>query len=182
MRKCKKGMVTILTALVVSTIAAPQAMAANVPTVDTNAAMVQLRMEDTGPDLSKGILVEEVWGAEDDGTPYVERTYVKSDVATLRASGTKIYTKAKNYGSTGSVEVTGEFEYDSSAKTVYVISSEGQFNEGGGISDIEDLGTSTSGEGTSKATVKYSCKVNRNLGGWATYSVSVSCNYNGNKS
>ena len=96
MRKCKKGMVTILTALVVSTIAAPQAMAANVPTVDTNAAMVQLRMEDTGPDLSKGILVEEVWGAEDDGTPYVERTYVKSDVATLRASGTKIYTKTKN--------------------------------------------------------------------------------------
>ena len=65
---------------------------------------------------------------------------------------------------------------------MYVISSEGQFNEGGGISDIEDLGTSTSGEGTSKATVKYSCKVNRNLGGWATYSVSVSCNYNGNKS
>ena len=186
MKKLKKCTTALLVGLTVSIVAAPQAMAANTSSantsVDTNTAIAQLRMEDKGPDLSKGILVEEFWGMEEDGTPYVERTYVSNEAATLRAAGAKTYTKTKSYGSTGSLEVTGKFEYDSVAQTVYVLSEDGRYNSGGGISDYEDLGTTTSGEGSSKATVKYSCKVNRNLGGWATYSVSVSCNYLGNKS
>lgn len=181
MKKLQKCTTALLVGLTVSIVAAPQAMAANKSSanisVDTNTAVAQLRMEDKGPDLSKGILVEEFWGMEEDGTPYVS-----NEAATLRAAGVKTYTKTKSYGTTGSVEVTGEFEYDSVAKTVYVLSEDGQYNPDGGISDYEDLGTTTSGDGSSKATVKYSCKVNRNLGGWATYSVSVSCNYLGNKS
>lgn len=39
---------------------------------------------------------------------------------------------------------------------------------------MEDNGTTTTGDGSSKATIKYSCRVIRNLGGWATYSVKVS--------
>lgn len=183
MRNLKRGIAAVLTILTASVMLAPQAMAANVSTADTDVAMAQLKMEDTGPDLSKGILVEEVWGTEDDGTPYVERTYVKNGIATLalRATGSPTYTKTKSYGATGSVEVTATFKFDSKAKTVYVVSSTGKFNNGGGISEVKNLGTTTSGEGTSKATAKYSCKVNRNLGGWATYSVSVSCNSAGKK-
>lgn len=182
MRHWKKCMTVVLMTLTVSSVIAPQAMAANGLSVNTNAAMIQLRMEDSGPDFSKGTLVEEFWGVEDDGTPYVERTYIKGESAMLRASGVKTYTKTKNYGATGSVEVTGEFEYDSSAKTVYVLSESGAYNQGGGVSEYQDLGTTTSGDSSSKATVKYRCKVHRNLGGWTTYSVSVSCNYRGNKS
>ncbi len=187
MRRIKKWTTLFLMTLTVCTVSAPQAMAANLPTATnvtmaSNVAMAQLRMEDKGPDFSKGDLVSEVWGTENDGTPYVERTYIKHNAALLRASGVKEYTKTKNYGSTGSVEVSASFEYDSAARTVYVFNESGSYNQGGGVSDVEDNGTTTSGDGTSKATAKYSCRVNRNLGGWATYSVSVSCNYNGKKS
>lgn len=52
--------------LSVCTVSAPQAMAANLPTATnapmaSNVAMAQLRMEDKGPDFSKGDLVSEVW-------------------------------------------------------------------------------------------------------------------------
>ncbi|GLB29458.1 hypothetical protein LAD12857_13810 [Lacrimispora amygdalina] len=187
MRKIKKWTTLFLMTLTVSTVTAPQAMAdnslaiTNVP-MASNAAMAQLRMEDKGPDFSKGSLISEVWGTEEDGTPYVERTYIEHNAALLRASKSKKYTKTKSYGATGSVEVSARFEYDSAERTVYVFDESGSYNQGGGVSDVEDYGTTTSGDGTSKATAKYSCRVNRNLGGWATYSVSVSCNYKGNKS
>lgn len=182
MKKWKKSIAAVLMTLTMSAMATPQAMAASAPPADTNAAMIQLRMADTGADFSKGILVDEFWGFEDDGTPYVERTYISVKNSISRSPMTKEFTKTKDYGATGSVEVTGEFEYDSSAKTVYVLSSSGEFHESGGVSEYEDLGTSTSGEGSTKATVKYRCRVNKNLGGWSTYSVSVSCNYSGNPS
>lgn len=81
-------------------------------------------------------------------------------------------------------KVTAGWNYNllADTKTVYVYNESGSYNQGGGVSDVEDNGTTTSGDGTSKATAKYSCRVNRNLGGWATYSVSVSCNYKGKKS
>lgn len=188
MKKFKKCTAMFLTALAISTVSAPLTFASDasvsVIKVDASSAMAQLRMEDQGPDFSKGILIDECWGVEGDGTPYVERTYIKNNLSILSSlsHGTRTFTKTKKYGSTGSVEVTGKFEYDSAEKTVYVLEESGSYNQGGGISDLEDLGTSTSGEGSAKATVTYRCRVNRNLGGWATYSVSVSCNSSGRKS
>lgn len=187
MRRIKKWTTLFFLTLTVSTVTAPQVMAANLPTstnvtMASSVAMSQLRMEDKGPDLSKGDLVFEFWGTEKDGTPYVERTYIEHKVALLRASAVKKYTKTKNYGATGSVEVSASFEYDSVAKTVYAYNETGSYNQGGGVSEVEDNGTTTTGNGSSKATVKYSCRVNKNLGGWSTYSVKVSCNYKGKKS
>lgn len=185
MRKIKKSTTLLLMSLMVSVATAPQVLAASMPEVedmamDAEVAMAQLRMEDKGPDFSRGVLISEVWGTEEDGTPYVERTYV-NDI-TSRNAGTREFTNVKNYGATGSVEVTGVFSFDSVAKTVYVDSCSGQFNEGGGVSSYEDLGTVALNEGSSKASVKYSCRVNKNLGGKSTYSVKVSCNYKGLKS
>lgn len=184
MRRIKKWTTLLLLTLTVSTVTAPQAMADNLHAINnvpmtSNAAMAQLRMEDKGPDFSNGSLVSEVWGTEEDGTPYVERTYIQHNFGLLRASRSVTRTNTKSYGATGSVKVTAVFDCDSAEKTVYVSESSGSFNQGGGVSDVEDYGTTTSGEGTSKATAKYSCRVNRNVGGWKTYSVSVSCNYNG---
>lgn len=180
-----------LTILAIGTVSAPLTFAsdvsASVVKVDAQSAMAQLRMEDPGPDFSKGILIYEYWGTEEDGTPFVERTYEKRNqsilslLSPLRASYSVTRTNRKNYGATGSVEVTGTFECDNVEKTVYVSDGEGTYNQGGGISDYEDLGISTSGEGSTKATVTYRCRVNRNLGGWATYRVSVSCPYNAKK-
>ncbi len=181
MKRFKRWIATFLVALTFSSVIVSQSMAAEMP-MTAEERMKELRMQDKGPDFSKGILVEEFWGTEEDGTPYVERTYVKDSGVLLRASGIKTYSKTRDYGATGSVEVTGDFQYDSSAKTVYILSSDGWYNEGGGISGYEDLGTTELNDGSSKATVKYSCKVDRNLGGKTTYSVSVSCDYKGNKS
>lgn len=181
MKRFKQCTITCLTALIISSATTPPAMASSTPVV-ASTAMAQLRMEDKGPDLSKGFLISESWGTEEDGTPYVERTYMDYGTALFSASNVRTLNNTKSYGATGSVEVSANFKFDSTEKTVYVVSSSGKFNRGGGISETEDLGTTTSGEGTSKATAKYSCRVNRNLGGWATYSVSISCNYNGTPS
>ena len=159
-------------------------MAAGVP-MTAEMRMEELRKQDTGPDLSKGRLIEEVWGTEEDGTPYVERTYIENiagNVSIVALTESKRYTKTKSYGATGSVEVSATFTWNTSAKTVYVSDITGDIVNPAGISEIKDKTTSESGNGTSKATAKFSCRVNKNLGGWATYSVSLSCDYNGKDS
>lgn len=192
MKKFQKRTAVFLMALAASITITPQALAAGTAvssqTMASDMSMAQLRIQDKGPDLSKGALVSEVWSTEEDGTPYVERTYVKYSIpnpmksARAASSGSARYTKTKSYGATGAVEVSADFEWDSAAKTVYASGEDGALTNSSGISDVENEQTSTSGNGTSKATVKFSCRVNRNIGGWTTYSVSVSCNYKGSKS
>lgn len=82
--------------------------------------MEQLRVQDSGPDLSKGKLISEVWDTEEDGTPYVERVYEKDDAvngvkgARAKATSGKVTrTKNRNYGAAGSVEVTARFYWNS---------------------------------------------------------------------
>lgn len=184
MKRFKKMVSMFLTALIFSTLIAPQAIAAEVP-MSAEMRIEELRKQDVGPDLSKGRLVEEFWGTEEDGTPYVERTYIENtagNVSIAALNGSARYTKTKSYGATGSVEVSATFTWNTSAKTVYVSDVEGDIVNPAGISEITDKTTSTSGNGTSKATAKFSCRVNKNLGGWSTYSVSLSCDYNGNDS
>lgn len=181
MKTFKKLIVTILVAVVVFGVNIPPVMASNRPVITSNLAIEKLKMEDSGPDLTKGRLILETLGTEPDGTPYIERVYEHINIThfLLNSSNERTYTATKSYGATGTVEVTATFKFNTLAKEVYVKSSSGRLINGAGYSQFVDLGTSTSGEGTKKATAKYSCKINRNLGGWATYSVSVSCNYKG---
>lgn len=150
------------------------------PYKTTEYTMQDLKSQDSGPDLSNGDLVYEKWAYEDDGTPYVERLYMQNLI--YKSSRSKHYTKTKSYGATGSVQVEADFSWNTSTKKVTVSNVSGRFNRGGGISGTRNAKTSKSGNGTSKASASYSIEVNRNLGGWATYKVTLYCNYNGKTS
>ncbi|MCI9067406.1 MAG: hypothetical protein HFI65_01770 [Lachnospiraceae bacterium] len=143
--------------------------------------MTELRMQDEGPDFTKGQLLEEAWGMEEDGTPYVERTYVKIPVGRAMTRF-RTYTKTKSYGATGSVEVTAMFAWNTEMKKAYVLQPSGKFNAGGGIDHTENERVTMSGTGTEKASATYSIVVHRYMGvtGPATYSVTISCDYKGN--
>lgn len=82
--------------------------------------MAELKLLDEGPDFSKGALISESWGKED-GTPYVERTYVIDDAGTARSiNGMRRFYKTRNYGATGYVEVYATFAWDTAARNSYV--------------------------------------------------------------
>lgn len=122
--------------------------------------MTELQLQDAGPDLSKGKLISEYRGTEEDGTPYVERTFVKDNVVDSRAiSSYKTYTKTKSYGATGSVEVTAAFAWDTAAKKAYVKNVSGKYNNGGGVSQTKNSSATSSGNGSTKASAKYSIDV-----------------------
>lgn len=142
--------------------------------------MQELKQQDPGPDSTCGVLISEHWAYENDGTPYVERIYVKN--LPLRASNYAHYTKTKSYGATGSVQVEADFSWNSSSKTAYSANAIGKYNQGGGVSGTRNPRVSTKGNGTNQASASYSIEVNRNLGGWATYQVTLYCDYNGHKS
>lgn len=184
MRNLKRWSMALLMTLTLGSMSSLQVMAAEMPISDEAAvaAMEQLRMEDKGPDLSEGELISEVWGFEEDGTPYVERTYMKYNSSVSRLVDTVYYSRTKTVAR-GTFKVWADFQYDTVAKTVYASNEGGSFKRGGGGELIEES-TSISGNGTTKAVVTYKCKLDSDLGGtgiMSTYSVSVGCDYNGNK-
>lgn len=168
-----------LAALMLAMLASPQVMAADV-TMTAEERMEELKAFDEGPDFSKGALISEEWGNEEDGTPYVERTYVADITQGTRAiNDTGRFYKVKSYGTTGSVEVYATFSWDTAAKKVYVSNVTGQFNNGGGISGTKNASVTSDGSGTSRAWAQYSIDVDKNLGGWTTYSVIMHCSFRG---
>lgn len=187
MRKKSKKLVSMFSlSLIISALICPNAKAAeNNVSADlpktAEEQMLELRMQDEGPDLTKGELLEEVWGTEKDGTPYVERTYVKIPVGRTMTRF-RTYTKTKSYGATGSVEVTAMFAWNTEAQKAYVLQPSGKFNAGGGIDYTENERVTMSGTGTAKASATYSIVVHRDMGiaGPTTYSVTMTCDYKGN--
>lgn len=174
----KKLANVFLAALMLAMLAAPQVMAAD-ETMTAEERMEELRALDEGPDFSKGALIAEEWGNEEDGTPYVERTYATDIIPGARAiNGTGRFYKVKSYGANGSVEVYATFSWDTAAKRVYVSNVTGKFNNGGVSGTRNELST-FDGSGTSRAWAQYSIDVDRNLGGWATYSVIMHCSFRG---
>jgi hypothetical protein len=173
LKKLKKWTAVILMALTVSTMAAPQAMAST--------PMEDFRKEDKGPDAAKGILISEEWGFDENGEPYVERTYVKPQNPRLRVHDSKDVTKTRVCG-TGSakmtVELSASFEWDSSDKRVEVYDVEGQVTDMDGVYEVCDEETVISGNGTSKATATYTCKGYKAIG-YVPGKINISCNYNG---
>lgn len=142
--------------------------------------IMELKLQDAGPDLSKGELVSEYWATEEDGTPYVERTYISNDDAARAKTDYKKYYKDRSYGATGWVEVRAEFAWDTAAQKAYVKNVTGDYHNGGGVSQTRNESKTSSGNGTAKASAKYSIEVDKNLGGWTTYSVTMTCDYKGN--
>lgn len=184
MKKFKKIFTTALMLMVALSITAAPVMASSTLPVDSELPVENLDMEIPDVDLSKGILIEEKWGEEEDGTPFLERIYVKPDYNLyhrFRGYEEVEYTGTKWYGATGTAEVTAMFKYSIDEQKVYVESARGRLVNGAGYSQFVDLGISTSGEGTKKAKATYSCKINRHLGGWVTYRANVMCNYDGSR-
>ena len=79
MKTFKKLIVTILVAVVVFGVNIPPVMASNRPVITSNLAIEKLKMEDSGPDLTKGRLILETLGTEPDGTPYRVTIKVNKD-------------------------------------------------------------------------------------------------------
>lgn len=181
MKNLKKWMAALLTGITIFSMMAMPVMAAENETAlkPTDLRMAQLKLEERGVDLSKGELISEYWGREEDGTPYVERLYIVHDSLSARSPENINYKKTKDYGATGYVEVIGYFTYDTAAQTVHVRKVEGGLYDKAGISSTRNEQKYSKNEGTKIATAVYSIEVNRNLGGWTTYSVSVTCDYRG---
>lgn len=160
-------------------LAAPQVMAADVA-MTAEGRMEELKILDQGSDFTKGALVSENWGTEEDGTPYVERTYIAEINKDTRAiTGSGRFVKTRNYGATGSVNVYATFSWDRTAQRTYVSNVSGNYYNGGGVSETGSPASTYGGNGTSNAWAQFSIRVNRNLGGWTTYSVIMNCNYTG---
>lgn len=178
MRKIKRWIAVFSAVLTISPLSVLQAAAAE--KTDADNAMEQLRMEDEGPDLSEGMLISEVWETEEDGTPYVERIYMKesTDAVTRATTTPKQFMKEKYYGTRGKLRVYAYFSWDTSAKKVYVSNITGKIVDGAGMSGIKSESATPSGNGTAKATATYSCEPNFYLGS-GTWTVSMSCDYNG---
>lgn len=181
MKRSNKYIIMFLMICIVSILTVTQAAAADAG-MTAEERMAELKLLDEGPDFSKGALVSELWGKEDDGTPYVERTYVIDDACAVSArsiNGMRRFYKTRNYGATGYVEVYATFAWDTAARKTYVSNVTGNYYNGGGVSQVENPISTYGGDATSNAWAQYSIRVNRNLGGWTTYSVVMNCNYNG---
>ena len=185
MRKIRKFFVTALMLIGAFSMTISPVMADSASSLESDPAIMTLKIEVPQPDFSKGILIKESWGKEQDGTPYLERIYIKNDYSNgyelLKGNNKVTYTGTRWYGATGTAEVTATFRFYISEQKVYVESASGRLVDGAGYSEFVDLGISTSGEGTKKAKATYSCKINRHLGGWVTYSASVGCKYDGKR-
>lgn len=134
--------------------------------------------------MSEGDLVSELWSIDEDGTPFVHRIYKRipenqSESIQPRLPGA-ILTGKTDYGAIGYVWVSGHFTWDIQAKKAYVREITGGFENKGGVSSIYNKNSSSSGNGTEKATAIYTCMVDRNLGGPKNCKATVWCDYMGN--
>lgn len=135
----------------------------------------------------------------DDGTYTIERTYKHANSSAKRGIlskantyGTDTFTKeADTYSFNGgslicSYQVTATFDWDKNNKTVYVYDEEGEItyqNTDGYGAYYTNKKTVTKGDGTKKATAKFSF-TRTPKGNTTTYKhyVSISCNYKGTDS
>lgn len=170
------GILLSLGVIITSTMSADPVFAATLPSSQA--------------DSSPGILVETETLDNHDGTYIVDKLYIEPSLQTYSSStttGSTRCTKVREYrtGLGGSnkftldakCSVTATFRWNKSTKTVTVSKERGKIiNYGGG--KITNKKVTTEGSGTSKASARYSCKYNTDLGGYKM-SVKMSCKYNG---